>query len=75
MDLCDLRWAEVRRGQPPLGKVGDDWAIITEFSAPSPSRYVRLITTFVRVDASVQPGFGDERLPQGLVAIIGGRPA
>lgn len=50
IDLCDLRWAEVRRDEPNLGKVGEDWAIITEFSVPSPSRYVREMTTFLRND-------------------------
>ena len=48
IDLCDLRWGEARREQPNLGKAGDDWAIITEFSVPSPTTYVREMTTFVR---------------------------
>ncbi|MDQ3931853.1 MAG: class I SAM-dependent methyltransferase [Actinomycetota bacterium] len=48
IDLCDLRWAEVRRDQPDLGKVGDGWAVITAFSVPAENRYVRDITTFVR---------------------------
>lgn len=48
LDLCDLEWGRVRRDQPDLAKVGDDWAIITRFSLPSPSRYVRDITVFVR---------------------------
>jgi hypothetical protein len=30
--------------------VEDDWAIITEFSMPSPDRFVREITTFLRND-------------------------
>jgi SAM-dependent methyltransferase len=48
IDLCDLEWGEARRNAPNLGSVGDDWAIITEFSVPSPNRFVRNMTTFVR---------------------------
>jgi SAM-dependent methyltransferase len=48
LDLCDLRFADVRRGDPPLGRVGDDWAIVTRFDVPAPDRFVRDITTFVR---------------------------
>jgi SAM-dependent methyltransferase len=48
VDLCDLRWGEVRRGQPGSGRVGDDWAVITAFTMPSADRFVREITTFVR---------------------------
>jgi SAM-dependent methyltransferase len=50
IDLCDLEWGEVRRGAPNYGQVHDDWAIITEFSVPSPDRFVRQIATFVRED-------------------------
>lgn len=50
IDLCDLRWGRVRRNQPNHGQAGDDWAIITEFSVPSPRRFVREITTFVRCE-------------------------
>lgn len=48
IDLCDLRWAEIRRDQPNLGRVGVDWAIVTSFSVPAPDRFVRELTTFVR---------------------------
>lgn len=48
VDICDLEWGRVRAEQPPLGRVGDDWAIITRFSLPVPERYVRELTTFVR---------------------------
>lgn len=48
VDLCDLRWAEVRRGESGLGRAGDDWAIVSEFSVPAPNRYVRDMVTFVR---------------------------
>jgi SAM-dependent methyltransferase len=50
LDLCDLAWGEARRDAPPFGKVTDDWAIVTRFSLPSPGRFVRDITTFVRHD-------------------------
>jgi hypothetical protein len=46
-DMCDLEWAEARRDAPNYGGIGADWAIITEFSVPSPDRFVRDITTFV----------------------------
>lgn len=39
-----------RHDAPSLAKAGSDWAIITEFSMPSPDRFVRDITTFVRND-------------------------
>jgi SAM-dependent methyltransferase len=50
IDLCDLAWGEARRDAPNLGRVGDDWAIVTEFTVPSVDRFVRKITTFVRND-------------------------
>lgn len=50
IDLCDLRWGEARRDQPNLGMAGDEWAIITEFSLPTPDRYVREMTTFVKAE-------------------------
>ena len=107
LDLCDLRFASVRRDAPPYGRVEDDWAIVTRYEVPSPDRFVRHITTFVRrpgdgwrrhderhdnvlvdtagvpdllagfgVAAEIRPSFGDERLPEGLVAVVGnvGRP-
>lgn len=50
VDLCDLRWGQVRRGQPATGRTGADWAVLTEASMPAPGRYVRDITTFLRND-------------------------
>lgn len=50
IDLCDLEWAEARRDWSSQGRVGDDWAIITQFSVPAPNRFVREMTTFVRND-------------------------
>ena len=48
LDLCDLRWGEVRRNAPPYAFVNDDWAIVTRFSLPAPTQFVREITTFIR---------------------------
>lgn len=48
IDICDLEWGRVREGLDNLGRVGEDWAIITRFSSPTPDRYVREMTTFVR---------------------------
>lgn len=50
VDLCDLEWGEARRDAPNLGRVGDDWAIVTEFSLPSRDRFVRQMAVFVRND-------------------------
>jgi SAM-dependent methyltransferase len=48
LDLCDLEWGTARTGAVPQGRVGDDWAIVTRFSQPTPDRFDRDITTFVR---------------------------
>lgn len=50
LDLCDLSWGAARRDAVNLGRTGDDWALVTEFSLPSPTRFVRDMTTFVRND-------------------------
>src|SRR5215472_9587601 len=47
LDVCDLEWGRVREGADNYGRVGPDWAIITEYSAPAPEVFVRNITTFV----------------------------
>ena len=104
IDICDLAWGEARRDAPNFSNVGDDWAIITRFSMPTPARFVRTMTTFVRnddgswrrdderhdnvlidtervpallaehgVDATVEPSFGSEQLPDGLRVIVGRR--
>ncbi len=36
IDLCDLEWGAVRKDQGSHGWVDDDWALVTEFSLPSP---------------------------------------
>ena len=48
VDLCDLAWGRARLNQPPKVWRGDGWFLVTEFSLPSPDRYVREMTTFVR---------------------------
>lgn len=48
IDLCDLRWGEARKDAPPSVRYNEEWVLITEFSAPSPNKFVREITTFIR---------------------------
>jgi SAM-dependent methyltransferase len=50
IDLCDVRWGEVRRDAPMQARLGDDWAIITTWSVPTPDRFVRDMAAFVRVE-------------------------
>jgi SAM-dependent methyltransferase len=50
IDICDREWGELRRDAPTAGRVGDDWAIVTEYSVPSPDRFVRQMAFFVRND-------------------------
>jgi SAM-dependent methyltransferase len=47
IDLCDLEWGRIREGAENYGRVGPDYAVITEFSVPAPEVFVRDITTFV----------------------------
>ena len=102
IDLCDVRYGELREEERPHGRVDDDWAIVTRFSRPEPNMFVREIAAFLRnedgtwrrdderhenvlvdtaampvllaehgVEARVAPSFGNEELPDGLVAIVG----
>lgn len=48
LDLCDLAWGAARRDQPPAVHVHDDWVLVTRFSTPSPTRFIREMTIFVR---------------------------
>ena len=50
MDVCDLEWGAARRGVATHGRVGQDWAIITETSTPAANRFVREMTIFVKND-------------------------
>ena len=47
IDILDLDYGQIREGEPPIARVEEDWAIVTEFSRPAPDRFVRYITTFV----------------------------
>ncbi len=102
LDLCDLRYGELRRDEPSSSRIADDWAIVTRLSLPRPNLFVREIAAFLRsedgtwrrdderhenvlvdtavvptllaehgVEARVADSFGDEELPDGLVAIVG----
>ena len=50
IDLCDLEWGALRVDEPARGWVGDDWALVTRFSTPSPASYVREMAVFTRND-------------------------
>jgi SAM-dependent methyltransferase len=50
IDLCDLEWGEARRDDANRGWVGEDWAIVSEFSTPTPDRFVRQMASFIRED-------------------------
>jgi len=47
IDILDLEYGRLRAGDTAVGRAEADWAIITEYSAPAPDRFVRDITTFV----------------------------
>jgi len=48
LDLCDLAYGHARRLAPAQARRTDQWVIVTEFSAPEPHRFVRVMTTFVK---------------------------
>jgi SAM-dependent methyltransferase len=50
IDLCDLEWGAARRDAANGGWIGEDWAIVSEFSTPTPDSFVRQMATFVRND-------------------------
>jgi SAM-dependent methyltransferase len=51
IDLLDLRYGDDLAGtDKTVGRVGDDWAVVTRLSRPAEDRYVREITTFLRND-------------------------
>ncbi len=51
LDLCDLDYEEAaRQDRPNMGRAGDDWAIVTRFSSPTPTRFVREMAVFTRND-------------------------
>ena len=50
VDVADLTWASCRLDLDVHARVGDDWAIISRYDIPSPDRYIRNMTTFLRND-------------------------
>jgi SAM-dependent methyltransferase len=46
IDICDLDYG--KRTDTSVGRATDDWAIVTQFSLPSPDRFVRDMAIFVR---------------------------
>ena len=50
LDLCDLLYGQLRREEPNHARVGDSWAIVTRFSLPRESLFVREIAAFLRED-------------------------
>jgi len=48
LDIYDLEYARARSEPGRFGWVGDDWALVTLTSVPSPDRFVRQMATFVR---------------------------
>ncbi len=48
VDLCDLTYVEAQHVPDVKAWVEDDWALITQRSAPSPDRFVRQMATFSR---------------------------
>ena len=48
LDLCDLRYGELRREEPDSSRIAEDWAIVTRFSLPRPNLFIREIAGFLR---------------------------
>jgi SAM-dependent methyltransferase len=48
IDICDREWGQARQNAPNGGWVGDDWALVTQFSTPSPDHFVRQMAIFTR---------------------------
>jgi SAM-dependent methyltransferase len=50
IDVCDLEWGDARANDKAMSWVEDDWVLTTRFSLPSPNKFVREMTVFVRND-------------------------
>jgi SAM-dependent methyltransferase len=50
IDICDLGYTAARSEPATIAWKHDDWALITEISAPSPDRFVREMAIFMRND-------------------------
>jgi len=51
IDICDLEYGRARRGIPGVARVGETWAVIARYEMPSPDRFIRDITTFLREES------------------------
>ncbi len=49
-DICDLRYGEARRDEPPKVWFADDWVLITRTSVPDARTFRRDMTMFVRTE-------------------------
>ena len=47
-DVCDLAYGALRRDDGSRGWARDDWALVTQFSLPTPDRFVRQMAIFSR---------------------------
>lgn len=50
IDICDLTYVEAQQVPDVKAWVEDDWALITQRSAPTPDRFVRQMATFTKND-------------------------
>jgi SAM-dependent methyltransferase len=49
IDICDLSWGSQWTAESS-GRVGEAWAIVTRYSRPTPQKFIRDMTTFLRHD-------------------------
>ncbi len=47
-DICDLEWGRAHRDIPNGGWADDDWALVTQFSVPTPTSFIRQMAVFTR---------------------------
>lgn len=50
IDMQDLQWGGAYRNASMQARVADDWALISEFSVPEPTRFVRRHISFIRAE-------------------------
>ena len=66
VDICDLEWGHARRDVSNGGWVGDGWALVTQFSVPTPTSFVRQMAVFsLQADGSWRRS--DERHDNTLI--------
>jgi SAM-dependent methyltransferase len=67
-DVCDLEYGQLRQNAPNVGWVDAEWALVTQFSTPSPDRFVRDMVTFMpNADGSWRRG--NERHDNVLIEV------